>query len=1462
MARKVLLESTGYSYDNLTGKFTIPKYIPEERLILITDVTKNKVIYNFSDPSLGFTAYSKIIDTATANETTVVTLAYSGFASIGNGDEFQIIIDEDAQLYQPAETYLDPTNKERTTQPQALIDTDFEYGTQVTKWESIGLINNRPYSFLTANALANITDISCIQNTKLVTVTTSTAHNLVVGSPITVLDTYLPVGNGNFVVETIPTTTTFTYSAKALNTSTTLSKIFDKNKTSIVIGSIFSNAAIGGTPLTTSYTSGAVKVTTSVPHGLALGNEIAVVGYTGLTATSAYTSGGATSQATVVLADITRLYIGQSLVSGTGQVAGATITAITAGAGTTGTVTFSANFTVQAAGSYIFNHQGANGDFAVATITSPYVFTYYAPTNLTGALSATTATTTGTQALTQSTTITVASVAGIVVGSNISGYGIQPGTVVTAVDTTNLKITLSQVTVAALSSTTLTFSAAIYARPQAQFAHRPYDGGVLFSTNSSSNFVQATRQTRRYFRYQSGKAIQMSSGTVLKPYANLDNMVATGTTVTVSTKERHNLLPGTAIAVSGSTDTNFNGSFTVGTILSPTSFTYTTTYSFSANTVAPGLPALAVTNWYGAKSRLGIFDNQNGLFFEYDGQKLYAVRRSSVYQISGKINATYGSNTISQSDATFATEFAKQLVIGDYIVIRGISYRVTDIQSDTALTISPSYRGASTQFATISKTIDLRMPQTSWNIDRMDGTGPSGYNTDLSKMQMFYVDYTWYGAGFNRWGLRGARGNVQYAHKLPNNNVNTEAYMRSGNLPARYESYLIPPATITSAAIGTSDTVINVADTSAFPTSGTIAIRGVQPAALTITGITPQTVSTNLSAVSGDGTRLTATVTSTSSFAVGLPVTLSGTGSFNGTYTVESILSATSFTALTAITTAATISGATAVANTGYVAYSIANTSTLAQYMAVSITGSNIGGYNGIYPITTLNTNTSIVVPNSTTGTATTYGQAQICAVEYVNYTGTTSTSFTGLTRAQAGLTIVSFSIASGTSTATVGSSSGLQIGQRLYGTGLAENTFITNIVGTTVYLSQAATSTLSADATIIAAPMAVSAASNFAYSTTQQTAVELAWPSFAPAVSHWGTSVIMDGRYDDDKSLLFTYGQTTQTALQGSIGSITTPAAASVTISGTASSTGTTVTVTSTTTGLQPGMGITGTGGSGTIPANSYITAILSPTQFTLNAAPSPVLSGVTLSMTPGASGNSQITMSNIDNIVPGLAVTGTGVATNAYVLTVNASTKTITLSANNTAAITANTALTFTGGSATKALFSIRVAPSADNGVPANFGAREIVNRMQLILRALDITTAGPVGTTSPVNLLVTAILNGVPTSTTPWTNIIKGAANTANSSLAMIADYSPSTTFPNLFGTSVSGGETTGGFFTSGTTSIDLSQVRDLGNSILGGGGTTSNTNIYPDGPDTLTILVQNLSAVPVAVTGRLSWTEAQA
>ena len=45
----------------------------------------------------------------------------------------------------------------------------------------------------------------------------------------------------------------------------------------------------------------------------------------------------------------------------------------------------------------------------------------------------------------------------------------------------------------------------VYTRNDGFFTHRPGDGGVLMGTASAVHGATATRQSKKYFRYQSGK---------------------------------------------------------------------------------------------------------------------------------------------------------------------------------------------------------------------------------------------------------------------------------------------------------------------------------------------------------------------------------------------------------------------------------------------------------------------------------------------------------------------------------------------------------------------------------------------------------------------------------------------------------------------------------------------------------------------------------------------------------------------------------------------------------------------------------------------------------------------------------------------------------------------------------------------------------------------------------------------
>jgi len=361
----------------------------------------------------------------------------------------------------------------------------------------------------------------------------------------------------------------------------------------------------------------------------------------------------------------------------------------------------------------------------------------------------------------------------------------------------------------------------LFARPAGIVESRPFDGGVAFSAGAAVPNSQMIRQTRRYFRYQSGKGIQFSTGSSLNPPLFVTSITAVGTTATVTTRYNHNMAIGASIRVTNCEQGPYNGTFVVASVPTPTTLTYTMSATPPALT-ATGFPIrVSPVSWYGSSNRLGFFDQQNGLFFEYDGQTLFAVWRNSVLQLGGVVNATSGQTAITGT----GTQFSTQLKPGDFVVIRGQSYRVLTITSDTALEVTPEYRGVSIVGTIMSKTEDVRIPQSQW-ADPLNGTGPSGYNIDLTRMQMWYIDYSWYGAGFARFGLRTTKGQVTYVHQITNNNERYEAYMRSGNMASHYESNGISATTYLTSTLGTgaAGTIINVNSTAGFAPSGVIRV--------------------------------------------------------------------------------------------------------------------------------------------------------------------------------------------------------------------------------------------------------------------------------------------------------------------------------------------------------------------------------------------------------------------------------------------------------------------------------------------------------------------------------------------------------------------------------------------------------------------------------------------------------------
>lgn len=82
--------------------------------------------------------------------------------------------------------------------------------------------------------------------------------------------------------------------------------------------------------------------------------------------------------------------------------------------------------------------------------------------------------------------------------------------------------------------------------------------------------------------------------------------------------------------------------------------------------------------------------------------------------------------------------------------------------------------------------VDTAIPQASWNIDVMDGTGPSGKTLDITKGQIFLLDFQWLGLGRVRFGFF-IDGCLHYVHETMSANVISSVYMTSPVLPIRYE---------------------------------------------------------------------------------------------------------------------------------------------------------------------------------------------------------------------------------------------------------------------------------------------------------------------------------------------------------------------------------------------------------------------------------------------------------------------------------------------------------------------------------------------------------------------------------------------------------------------------------------------------------------------------------------------------
>jgi hypothetical protein len=703
-----------------SGTIQIPGKFDLSQLLVITNVTKNQIIYNFADLNyMGTTvSFSRANTTqfpqalGMSEGVTTITLAFPT-QSMSSGDILQIFTErtDGAVLTRAMGAGTDAWERQRTSNPKSMIDADFEYGLQPTKWQQISMIRGYPgifeipgsdLSFGTITTDAGYGNSPGDLTNSLITVTTVNPHGLSQGTPIVItgLDSTVAsyaLAQGSFIVDSVSTDLTFRYYARGkvgINSGT-------------VINSSYTVIRQGGFYTGASRTDAVFTVTS----GGTIGNT-------------------ATIQVSFSSGD-------HGFLPGNGI-----MVAISTDNGSN-------------------NHNYAQGPFFISSVTSVSSFTYQARSSL-----------------------------GAITGA-IGGV--------------------------------------VYARSDSFYVHRAYDGGVQLGTGGPSFGSSAVRQSKKYIRYQSGKSINYNTGLLLAPNYQLRNVTATNTAIgsnisVVCDLEDHNFQIGAVIKLENIVSSGYNGTYTVNSITDSRTFVVTATQVLSTTTAIMGTPCyVSLLNWYGSTVRAGTFDDQNGIFWQYDGQLISLGLRISVTDLGGL--ATIRPDSVLTTGTN--TRWSTQLVTGDKVVMRGMTYHVSRVVNDTTMYVNGDWRANTTSTGIrIMKVLETIIPQHHWNMDRCDGSGsvynPSGYKIEVNKMQMAGIQWTWYGAGFIDWMLRGPDGNYITVHRLRNNNVNNQSYMRSGNMPVRYEVVNEGAEVGLTSDMSAVDTVMTVTDVTFFPNSGII----------------------------------------------------------------------------------------------------------------------------------------------------------------------------------------------------------------------------------------------------------------------------------------------------------------------------------------------------------------------------------------------------------------------------------------------------------------------------------------------------------------------------------------------------------------------------------------------------------------------------------------------------------------
>lgn len=258
------------------------------------------------------------------------------------------------------------------------------------------------------------------------------------------------------------------------------------------------------------------------------------------------------------------------------------------------------------------------------------------------------------------------------------------------------------------------------------------------------------------------------------------------------------------------------------------SYTYTDEIKFAPTTNFDSFGRLRVSDPF------TLFDSNhrykdNGLWATQTATGGTAVFNANAGLVDLNVTTSSGSTVRRETYKVFAYQPGKSLLTFNTFVMSpaqtGLTQRVGYYGANNGmfLQLSNSTLSFVKRSSVTGVLVETPVAQASWNVDPMNGSGPSGITLDITKAQILFMDFEWLGVGSVRCGFV-IDGEFRTCHIFHHANLITSTYITTASLPLRYEI-------INTAGTASSSTLKQIC--SSVISEGGYEMHGVQQAVIT-----------------------------------------------------------------------------------------------------------------------------------------------------------------------------------------------------------------------------------------------------------------------------------------------------------------------------------------------------------------------------------------------------------------------------------------------------------------------------------------------------------------------------------------------------------------------------------------------------------------------------------------------------